>query len=80
LDVRGDQTISGSQKLNARLTYKDIEATGGDVALVDPGRPSGSWNTKQGTAFKKTEVRQLAGAHNWVMSGSLLNEARAGWS
>src|SRR5262245_7059894 len=80
LDVRGDQTISASQKLNARLTYKNIDSTGADAAPIDPGRPTASWNTKQGEAFKKTEVRQLAGAHNWVLSGSLLNEARAGWS
>lgn len=80
LDVRGDQTISASQKLFARITYKDIETTGGDATLVDPGRPAGSWNTKQGQAFKKTQVRQLAGAHNWILTPSLLNEVRAGWS
>src|SRR5262245_53819017 len=73
LDIRGDQTLTGNQKLFARLTYKDVETTGADPTTTN-------WNTKQGQYFKKTEVRQLAGAHNWVMSGSLLNEARAGWS
>src|SRR5262249_33223962 len=71
LDRRGDHTLSAAQKLFARLTYKNIETTGADGT---------SWNTRQGESFKKTEVRQVAGAHNWVLRGSLFNEARAGWS
>jgi hypothetical protein len=70
-DVRGDQVVSDSQKLFARFTFKDVESTGANGT---------AWNTKQGEYFSKTEVRQLAGAHNWILSRSLLNEARAGWS
>src|SRR5262249_27662893 len=70
-DLRGDQWLSAKQKLFARFSYKDVENTGVSGA---------SWNTKQGQYFAKTQVRQLAGAHNWIKSNTLLNEARAGWS
>ena len=70
-DVRGDQSLSQKQKLFARVSYKDIDTT---------GVSGGSWNTKQGSYFAKTHVRQVAGAHNWIFSNALVNEARAGWS
>ena len=71
VDLRGDQVLTQTQKLFARFSLKDVESTGASGT---------SWNTKQGQYFAKTQVRQLAGAHNWVASSKLLNEARAGWS
>ena len=68
-DGRGDYVISPSQKIFARLTTKNVDKRGA----------TGNWNTKQGDPFKRTEVRQLAGSHNWTF-GSLLNEIRGGWS
>ena len=70
LDGRVDVVLSPMQKVFGRLTWKNVD----DVS------PSGSdWNTTQGDHFKRTEVRQVAGAHNWVR-GNLVNEIRGGWS
>ena len=68
-DGRGDYVLSTSQKIMARLTSKNVDKRGA----------TGNWNTKQGDSFKRTEVKQLAGSHNWA-AGSLLNEVRGGWS
>lgn len=69
-DGRGDYTISPAQRVYARMTWKDVEKSGA----------TGSWNTMQGDPFRRTEVRQLVGAHTWTLSSSLLNEVRVGWS
>jgi hypothetical protein len=69
-DGRGDLTLSQNQKVFGRLTWKNVEETGA----------TGSWNTKQGDPFRRTEVRQVVGSHNWTISGNLLNEIRGGWS
>lgn len=68
VDFRGDQTLTSRQKFFARLTTKDIS------------KDSFNSNTKLGQFTSKTTVRQLAGSHNWVLSTSLLNEARAGFA
>ena len=72
-DVRGDQILTPSQKVFARFSYKDTELTG-------PQPANANWNTRQGEFFSKTEVRQLAGNHNWVANSHLLNELRGGFS
>jgi Carboxypeptidase regulatory-like domain len=69
-DGRSDVVLGPSQKVFGRLTWKN----------VDDMSPSGSdWNTTQGDHFKRTEVRQIAGAHNWIR-GNFVNELRGGWS
>ncbi len=68
-DGRGDVVVSPSQKVFARFSTKNVDKRGA----------TGNWNTMQGDSFKRTEVRQIAGSHNWT-SGSLLNEIRGGWS
>jgi len=68
-DGRVDIVPSSSQKVFARLTIKNVD---------DLGPPSG-WNTTQGDHFRQTEVRQLAGSHNWIR-GAFVNEVRGGWS
>lgn len=68
VDLRGDQRISDRQKLFVRLTYKDIE------------KRDFRTNTKLGEFVQATDVRQLAGSHNFVLKQSLLNEARAGFA
>jgi len=69
-DGRSDVVLSPAQKVFGRLTWKN----------VDDRSPSGSdWNTTQGDHVKRTEVRQIAGAHNWV-GGRFVNEIRGGWS
>ena len=55
-DGRGDYVVSPSQKVFARLSSKNVDKRGA----------TGNWNTKQGDPFKRTEVRQLAGSHNWT--------------
>lgn len=69
-DLRGDYTLSPTQRLFTRFTHKNVETRGA----------TGSWNTTQGDPFKRIEVRQLAGAHHWSATPSLLNELRVGWS
>lgn len=69
-DARGDYLLSTNQRLFGRMTWKD----------VDKSRMTGSWNTTQGDQVTRTELRQLAGSHNWALSSSLLNEIRVGWS
>ena len=59
-----------ARRCSAALTIKN----------VDDLSPTGSdWNTTQGDHFRRTEVRQLAGSHNWIR-GSFINEVRGGWS
>jgi Carboxypeptidase regulatory-like domain/TonB dependent receptor len=69
-DSRGDYILSNRQKVFGRLSSKNVDKRGA----------SGNWNTKQGDSFKRTEVRQLAGSHNWTAGNSVLNEVRGGWS
>jgi hypothetical protein len=68
-DGRLDFVPSATQKVFGRLTIKNVD---------DLGPPS-DWNTTQGDHFRRTEVRQLAGSHNWIR-GSFVNEVRGGWS
>jgi len=67
-DVRADQNVSDRQRFFARLTYKDI--------VKDDFRT----NTKLGKFTQATDVRQLAGSHNLILTNNLLNEARAGFA
>ena len=53
--------LSPTQKVFGRLTWKN----------VDDLSPSGAdWNTTQGYYFKRTEVRQVSLAHNWVLAAT----------
>ncbi len=67
-DIRGDQHVSDRQKFFARLTYKDIV------------RDNFRTNTKLGKFTQAVDVRQFAGSHNLILTGSLLNEFRAGFA
>jgi hypothetical protein len=69
-DVRVDHALNPQQRVFGRYTFKDVETIG----------PSESWNTKQGDRSIGAEVRQFASAHNWVLSGSWLNEIRGGYN
>jgi Carboxypeptidase regulatory-like domain len=71
-DGRLDHSITGAQKVFARYTHKNVER-------VELGSTA-SWNTKQGDRSRRVEIRQGAGAHNWVLSSSWLNEFRAGYN
>ncbi len=69
-DGRADGVLTSNQKVFGRLTWKNVD---------DRSPASGDWNTTQGDHFRRTEVRQIAGSHNWV-HGNLVNEIRGGWS
>jgi hypothetical protein len=69
-DARVDHAFGPRQRVFGRFTFKDLETTG----MV------GNWNPKQGAQVTKTAVRQFAGAHNWVLSGSWLMEMRGGFN
>ncbi len=71
-DGRLDHSITDAQKVFGRFTFKNIETSG--LGLV------AAWNTKQGVRNRSTKVRQGAGAHNWVLSNSWLNELRTGFN
>ena len=70
IDGRVDFVMSPAQKVFARLTWKNVD---------DLSPSGGDWNTTQGDHFKRTEVRQVAAAHSWIL-GTLVNEVRGGWS
>ena len=71
-DARLDHSFTGAQKVFGRFTFKNVETSG--LGLV------AAWNTKQGVRSRRSEIRQGAGAHNWVLSTSWLNEFRAGFN
>ena len=71
-DVRGDHIFSENQKVFARYTHKDISRTGTNG--------SGNYNSLAGEYSRPIEVRNLAGSLNWIISSSLINEFRAGYS
>lgn len=74
IDVRADQNISDRQRFFVRLTYKDIAR--------ETFAPNSNFqtNTKLGQFTQATDVRQLAGSHNLILSNNLLNEARGGFA
>jgi hypothetical protein len=69
-DARVDHALSPTQRVFGRYTFKNLQTIG----------MAGSWNPKQGDRSTSAEVRQLAGAHNWVLSSSWLNEVRGGYN
>lgn len=71
-DGRVDHNLTDSQKVFGRFTFKNVETSG--LGLT------GNWNTKQGVRSRSTAIRQGAGAHNWVLSTSWLNELRTGFN
>ncbi len=70
VDGRVDQTFSPTQRLFGRFTVKNVENVGA----------TGSWNTKQGDPFRRTEVRQFAATYTSTFGASWLNELRGGFS
>ena len=74
-DGRLDHSFSGSQKVFGRFTFKNIDTSGLGI-----NNTASTWNTRQGVRSRSSKVRQGAGAHNWVMSSSWLNELRAGFN
>jgi hypothetical protein len=52
-DGRLDHTFTPTQRAFGRFTIKNVEDSGA----------SGSWNTKQGDPFRRTEVKQFAAAY-----------------
>lgn len=82
-DGRLDQRFGDQHKLFLRYTHKNVDIAGPSATLTripGAGAGGGSYNTKQGEAFARFEVRQLAAAHNFVASSGLFNELRAGFS
>lgn len=69
-DARVDHSLTDAQKVFGRFTYKNLDNT----------EPTASWNTLQGDRTVGTRIRQFAGTHNWVLSGSWLNELRGGYN
>ncbi|HXG90374.1 MAG TPA: TonB-dependent receptor [Vicinamibacterales bacterium] len=69
-DARVDHAFTSKQRVFGRYTFKDVETVG----------MSGNWNPKQGERSQQAKVRQLAAAHNWVLSSSWLNELRGGYN
>jgi len=68
-DIRVDQKITEKQSVFARFSYK---------AKVGQGVPTGS--ALLGAFVRPEDDRSLAGAYNYIISPSLVNEVRAGLS
>src|SRR5262249_54759046 len=58
-DARLDQVLTPAQKVFARFTFRDLDNTGTDG--------TSGYNTKQGLYSSRTEVRNLAVTHNWIL-------------
>jgi hypothetical protein len=71
-DVRGDHLFNNNHKVFARYTHKNTARDGTNG--------SGSYNVLAGTYSRPINVRNLAGSYNWIVSPSLINEFRAGYS
>ena len=68
-DVRGDQKITNNQSVFVRFSYK---------AKVGQGTPTGS--PLLGAFVRPENDRSLSGAYNYIISPSVVNEVRAGFS
>jgi Carboxypeptidase regulatory-like domain/TonB dependent receptor len=74
-DGRLDHAFTDAQRVFGRFTFKNVETSGLGINST-----TSSWNTKQGVRSRRGEIRQGAGAHNWVLSSSWLNEFRTGFN
>jgi hypothetical protein len=74
-DGRLDFKLSETQKVFVRGTLKNLETSG-----INPGDSPSVYNVMLGTFTSRTEVRNVVGSHNWIISPSLLNELRVGFS
>ncbi len=82
-DARLDQRFGDQNKIFARYTHKNVDLAGPSATLTripGGGAGGGNYNTKQGEAFARIEVRQLAIVHSYVASPTILNELRFGYS
>lgn len=75
LDARFDHAFSQHQKTFVRLSTKTVRTVGPEAS----GSPN-SYNTRQGEAFRETQVRQLAANHHVVINANLLHETRGGFA
>src|SRR5262245_14071634 len=68
LDVRGDHILSANQKLFIRYSFKDLKGSGPTATGPTRATAPALYNTKQGTPFSETKVRQLAASYNTIFS------------
>ena len=71
-DIRGDHSFGEQHKIFVRFTHKDLNNIGTDG--------TSGYNTKNGAFTNGTEVRNVAGSYNFIISPNVINEFRAGLS
>jgi len=71
-DARGDHILNNRQKVFIRYSRKKFTNTGTDGTA--------NYNVNLGSRSLETTVTNLAGNHNWVISPTLINEFRTGYS
>lgn len=71
-DLRLDHNFSDKHKVFGRYTHKNVESAGTDGG--------GNYNTLFGEYTSTTQVRNLAGSYSWIISPSLVNEFRGGFT
>ena len=76
-DARIDQNITSRQTAFARFTYKRKES---EYPPCNCTTTSTNGSALAGAVLRPENDWSLTGAHNWVISPTVVNEFRAGWS
>ncbi|HET6843920.1 MAG TPA: carboxypeptidase regulatory-like domain-containing protein [Candidatus Angelobacter sp.] len=71
-DGRVDHIFNENHKVYARYTFKNVDTLGNN------GDPN--YNTQLGSFANNSQLRNLAGSYNWVISPTMVNELRGGLS
>ena len=70
-DARVDQILTSNQSIFARITYKE---------KLGESAPSSSQTPLAGSVLQPEHDWALTVAHNWVITPSIVNEIRGGWT
>jgi hypothetical protein len=79
-DGRLDHVFNSKHRVWGRVTQKNIPFTGTDVALGALGAGDSTYNPLMGPFSVNSDLTNIAGYYNWIISPAMVNEFRAGWS
>ena len=79
-DGRLDHVFNSKHRVWGRVTHKTIPFTGTDVALGALGAGDSTYNPLMGPFSVNSDLTNIVGYYSWIISPSLVNEFRAGYS
>jgi Carboxypeptidase regulatory-like domain len=79
-DGRFDQNFGEKHRVWVRVTQKTISAVGTDAALGAGGSGDTTYNPLMGPFSTLSDLTNIAGSYTWIISPSLINEFRGGYS